>query len=108
MDKVGLSKLTAEKLAAGMQSRPGNDLAGIEGRTDLLIRLSSALNEKTDYFGPDGRPGNMIGLSPGPGCPQAREQKLTITAFKTTFSPTHQLRLLQCSSSPCLFCGTFS
>jgi hypothetical protein len=53
--------LTAEKLAAGLQSGPGNQMAGLEGRTELLVRLSGALAEKTEFFGTDGRPGNMVG-----------------------------------------------
>ncbi|PNY18229.1 Uracil catabolism protein 4 [Tolypocladium capitatum] len=60
VDKVGLQSLTVDKLEAGLQSRPGNELAGLEGRTELLIRLADALDEKKDYFGIDGRPGNMI------------------------------------------------
>lgn len=61
MDKDGLKALNVEKLEAGLQSRPGSELAGLQGRTDLLIRLAGALADKTDYFGADGRPGNMIG-----------------------------------------------
>lgn len=60
MDKVGLQQLTPEKLAAGLQSRPGNEMAGLEGRTELLIRLATALENK-EYFGENGRPGNMVG-----------------------------------------------
>ncbi|PHH89438.1 hypothetical protein CDD83_6070 [Cordyceps sp. RAO-2017] len=60
VDKVGLQSLTVDKLEAGLQSRPGNELAGLEGRTELLVRLADALDEKRDYFGNDGRPGNMI------------------------------------------------
>ncbi|KAI1764613.1 DUF1688-domain-containing protein [Hypoxylon sp. FL1150] len=60
VDKDGLRRLTVEQLANGMQSRPGNELAGVEGRAQLLIRLSSALASKQDFFGDDGRPGNMI------------------------------------------------
>lgn len=62
VDKVGLQSLTVDKLEAGLQSRPGNELAGLEGRTELLIKLADALDEKKDFFGLDGRPGNMIGL----------------------------------------------
>lgn len=71
VDKVGLQNLTHEKLAAGLQSRPGNEMAGMEGRTDLLLRLADALSEKSDYFGEDGRPGNMVGmlLPTAPPCP---------------------------------------
>lgn len=60
MDKVGLQQLTPEKLAAGLQSGPGNEMAGLEGRTELLIRLATALENK-EYFGENGRPGNMVG-----------------------------------------------
>ncbi|ODA82505.1 hypothetical protein RJ55_01012 [Drechmeria coniospora] len=60
VDKAGLQSLTVEKLEAGLQSRTGNELAGLQGRTELLIRLGSALDEKKDYFGAGGRPGNMI------------------------------------------------
>jgi hypothetical protein len=61
VDKGGLQSFTIEKLAAGLQSRPGNEVAGLEGRTQLLIRLAGALDEKKDYFGSNGRPGNMVG-----------------------------------------------
>ncbi|KAI0158002.1 DUF1688-domain-containing protein [Hypoxylon sp. FL1284] len=60
VDKDGLRKLTVEQLAKGMQSRPGNDVAGLEGRAQLLIRLGGALASKPDFFGDEGRPGNMI------------------------------------------------
>lgn len=61
VDKDGLRALTPEKLAAGLQSGPGNEMAGLEGRTELLIRLGTALDEKKEYFGENGRPGNMVG-----------------------------------------------
>lgn len=64
MDKDGLQKLEVEQLAKGMQSRPGSEIAGLEGRAQLLIRLSSALADKPEFFGDDGRPGNMIGMRP--------------------------------------------
>lgn len=50
-----------EQLASGLQSRPGNEVDGLEGRAQLLIRLGQALSEKEEYFGENGRPGNMIG-----------------------------------------------
>lgn len=61
VDKDGLRNLTTEKLAAGLQSKPGNVMAGLEGRAALLSRLSGALADKTEYFGGDGRPGNLVG-----------------------------------------------
>ncbi|KAJ5199271.1 Protein of unknown function DUF1688 [Penicillium cf. griseofulvum] len=59
VDGAGLKKVTAEVLAKGMQHTEQNPLAGIEGRTGLLIRLSDALNNQ-DFFGVDARPGNML------------------------------------------------
>ncbi|KAI0599266.1 hypothetical protein F4775DRAFT_583403 [Biscogniauxia sp. FL1348] len=60
VDKDALQHLTVEQLAQGMQSRPGNELAGLEGRAQLLIRLGNALADKEDFFGEDGRPGNLV------------------------------------------------
>jgi hypothetical protein len=36
-------------------------MAGLEGRSQLLIRLATALEQSKEYFGEDGRPGNMLG-----------------------------------------------
>lgn len=60
VDKNGLRNLTVAQLAKGMQSGPGNEMAGIEGRAELLIKLGDALDQKREFFGDDGRPGNMI------------------------------------------------
>jgi hypothetical protein len=60
VDKDGLKKITVEQIAAGMQSGPGNTMAGIEGRTSLLVRLADALDQSQEFFGPDGRPGNIV------------------------------------------------
>ncbi|KAK1760158.1 hypothetical protein QBC47DRAFT_419099 [Echria macrotheca] len=60
VDKDGLQQLTVEQLAAGLQSKPGNEMTGLEGRAQLLIRLGKALAENKEYFGDDGRPGNML------------------------------------------------
>ncbi|KAK8048048.1 hypothetical protein PG996_016112 [Apiospora saccharicola] len=60
VDKEGLSKLTVEQLAKGLQSRPGNEVAGLEGRAELLIRLGGALQKQRIFFGDEGRPGNMV------------------------------------------------
>lgn len=60
VDKEGLRRLTAERLAEGLQSKPGNIMSGVDGRATLLLGLAEALEEKKEYFGEDGRPGNMI------------------------------------------------
>lgn len=61
VDKDGLKTLTVEKLSAGLQSKPGNEMTGMQGRTDLLLRLGDALEAKDDYWGYEGRPGCLIG-----------------------------------------------
>ncbi|RYP38006.1 hypothetical protein DL767_002734 [Monosporascus sp. MG133] len=60
VDKEGLRGLQVEQLAQGLQSREGNEVAGLEGRAQLLMRLAGALDDKKEYFGENGRPGNMI------------------------------------------------
>ncbi|KAI8625593.1 DUF1688-domain-containing protein [Xylariaceae sp. FL1651] len=60
VDKDGLRGLTVDQLAKGLQSGPGNEVAGLEGRAQLLMRLGDALAENRDFFGETGRPGNMI------------------------------------------------
>ncbi|TVY62836.1 Uracil catabolism protein [Lachnellula suecica] len=59
VDSEGLQNLTVGIMSAGLQVSDKNPIAGLEGRTNLLIRLSQALKNHT-FFGADGRPGNMI------------------------------------------------
>lgn len=33
----------------------------MEGRTQLLVRLADALDDRKEFFGENGRPGNMLG-----------------------------------------------
>lgn len=61
VDGEGLKKLTVEIMGAGLQVSETNPLAGLEGRANLLIRLSEALNNQ-QLFGADARPGNMLGM----------------------------------------------
>lgn len=58
----GLEKVTAEKTAAAMQVSESNPMVGIEGRASLLFNLSKALRASPQFFGEDGRPGNLIGM----------------------------------------------
>lgn len=60
VDKDALRQLKVEQLAQGLQSGPGNEMAGLEGRTQLLVRLGHALDQKQEFFGEEGRPGNML------------------------------------------------
>jgi len=62
VDTAGLKDLTVEKMATGLQVSERNPMAGLEGRSQLLIRLADALQNET-LFGADGRPGNMLGMS---------------------------------------------
>ena len=60
VDSGGLKKLTTERMAKGLQVNSENPIDGLEGRTNLLIRLADALTEHVEIFGPETRPGNML------------------------------------------------
>ncbi|KAF7978570.1 hypothetical protein HWV62_45503 [Athelia sp. TMB] len=60
VDSIGLSRLTTEKIAAGMQVDASNPMVGLEGRASLLKNLSKALQDSPQYFGPSARPGGLI------------------------------------------------
>ncbi|KAF7332599.1 hypothetical protein MKEN_00142700 [Mycena kentingensis (nom. inval.)] len=60
VDAEGLARLTVDKIAAGMQVTAENPLVGLEGRTSLLINLSTALRKSTEFFGPEERPGGIV------------------------------------------------
>lgn len=57
---MALKSLTIDTLRNGLQVTPENPLAGLEGRSGLLIKLGEALDNQ-DFFGVDSRPGNMLG-----------------------------------------------
>ncbi|GAB7329144.1 hypothetical protein MBLNU13_g00971t1 [Cladosporium sp. NU13] len=59
VDSAGLKKLTPEIMAKGLQVTGENPIDGLEGRTNLLVRLADALLNQ-EIFGPDNRPGNML------------------------------------------------
>jgi len=61
VDSEGLAGLTVGTMREGLQVTDKNPIAGLEGRTELLIKLSEAMKNHT-YFGADGRPGNMLGM----------------------------------------------
>lgn len=60
VDAIGLSRLTTEALATGLQVSGTNPMSGLEGRSQLLIRLSHALSNNREIFGSTARPGYMI------------------------------------------------
>ena len=57
----GLENITSEKTAIAMQVSESNPMVGIEGRTSLLFNLGKALKANSQFFGIDGRPGNIVG-----------------------------------------------
>ncbi|KAK5694340.1 hypothetical protein LTR17_024896 [Elasticomyces elasticus] len=59
VDAGGLRRLTTEKMPKGLQVTADNPLDGLEGRTQLLIRLSDALLDQR-IFGQESRSGNML------------------------------------------------
>lgn len=60
VDAAGLKKLDEKAMARGLQVTDENILSGLEGRTNLLVRLGDAL-QNPEIFGADARPGNMLG-----------------------------------------------
>ena len=58
----GLEKLTPEVIAQAMQVTLENQMTGIDGRAGLLSQLSRALADNEEFFGSEGRPGNVIGI----------------------------------------------
>jgi hypothetical protein len=59
VDSEGLKSLTVDCMSKGLQVTPENPIDGLEGRTNLLIRLGDALLNQ-EIFGPEARPGNML------------------------------------------------
>lgn len=64
VDPTALKSLTVDQLAHSMQSKAGNQIVGLEGRTSLLNKLGSLLSSSSEYFpNPTGRlprPGNLV------------------------------------------------
>jgi hypothetical protein len=59
---VGLESISSEKVASAMQVDSSNPMVGIQGRSSLLFNLGKALKASPEFFGTDGRPGNIIGM----------------------------------------------
>jgi hypothetical protein len=57
---ASLAKVTAADIARNFQIAAANPLVGLEGRTSLLVRLSSALVANPKFFGSQARPGGMF------------------------------------------------
>ncbi len=65
VDAEGLKRLTVEAMGKALQVSEHNLINGLEGRANLLIRLSGALGNR-EFFGEDARPGNMLGTFVSP------------------------------------------
>jgi hypothetical protein len=61
VDSAGLKRLDMNTLARGLQVMDTNPLDGLEGRSGLLMKLGSALQNQ-EVFGLEARPGNMLGM----------------------------------------------
>lgn len=59
VNAAALAALTPDFLGKGLQVSHENPLEGLEGRAGLLKNLGKAL-ANAEYFGTDGRPGNII------------------------------------------------
>jgi len=57
----GLEQLTTSALAEGFQVSDGNPILGLESRANLLRGLGKSLLAQSEVFGPQGRPGNVVG-----------------------------------------------
>jgi len=58
-DATALANLSAESLGRAFRAGPGNELAGLEGRADLLRRLGRVIADAPDLFGRPARLGNL-------------------------------------------------
>lgn len=60
----GLEQLTAGDLKAAFQVTNSNPFLGAESRASILQALGKSLLAHSNAFGPEGRPGNLVGMKP--------------------------------------------
>ncbi|KZV67351.1 DUF1688-domain-containing protein [Peniophora sp. CONT] len=65
VDASGLANVTAVQTGELMQVSAANPMVGLDGRASLLVNLSKALKQSPEFFGAEGRPGNMIDFLEG-------------------------------------------
>lgn len=72
-DAARLMQLSESDLAAGFQASADNELDGLAGRADLLVRLGRAVAERADVFAlaDAARPGGLFDHLAAPGDPVA-------------------------------------
>lgn len=56
-----LHNITVEELSRGFQIDGRNTLIGVTARAEIMQRLGSSLRNLPDIFGPEGRPGKLVG-----------------------------------------------
>ena len=60
VDAAGLHSVTTSQLATAFQVSNSNPIIGLEGRVSLLHRLGDTLPRWPDYYGQEGRPGELF------------------------------------------------
>ncbi|TFK21004.1 DUF1688-domain-containing protein [Coprinopsis marcescibilis] len=65
VDAQGLLKVTPQRVADAMQVSEQNPMVGVDGRANLLSSLGTALKANPEFFGKDGRPGNIVDFLAG-------------------------------------------
>jgi hypothetical protein len=56
-----LANLTPSTIGSAFQVSSSNPMVGLDGRSGLLKSLSGALASNPEFFGPEGRPGGLVG-----------------------------------------------
>ncbi|KAF9219204.1 DUF1688-domain-containing protein [Gyrodon lividus] len=83
VDAEGLAHITVDKVAEAMQVSSSNLMVGLEGRTSLLVGLSTALKLNPQLFGQDARPGNMLDFLEAESKLQGPTRRVHISALWT-------------------------
>lgn len=56
-----LQNINVEELSRGFQVDGSNPLVGVKARAEIIQRLGASLQNLPDIFGPEGRPGRLVG-----------------------------------------------
>jgi Protein of unknown function (DUF1688) len=88
-DAEALTRITPEALAATFQHAPGNELAGLDGRAQLLRRLGEVCAQSPDLFGARARPGRLYDhwASRGFQLPASEVLRTLLHAFAPIWPP---------------------
>ncbi|KAH0831033.1 hypothetical protein J3R83DRAFT_13535 [Lanmaoa asiatica] len=83
VDAQGLARINVDKVAEAMQVSTANPMVGLQGRTSLLVHLSTALTSNPQIFGQDARPGNLLDFLVGQSKLEGSMRRVHITALWT-------------------------